>query len=200
MKPGVDPGSLYKKTCLYRNTSPVSAPRTPEQGYQFSEDMADQTIAWINSVNATNPNKPWFVYLATPGVHEPHQAPKAYRDKYKGKFDSNRPNPLAGRTSFTYGPGVAYIQESAAINTHQGFSITAEIERGAASADGVLAALGGKTSGWSLDVTEGRPTFYSNFFGLAGYRAQSSTPCSRQARAPCERERLWPKTVIIDGS
>ena len=84
----MDPGSLYKKTCLYRNTLPVNLPRTPKQGYQFSEDMADQTIAWINSVNATNPNKRWFVYLATPGVHEPHQAPKAYRDKYKGKADN----------------------------------------------------------------------------------------------------------------
>jgi len=73
---------------LYRNTSPINPPRTPEQGYSFSEDMAGETIAWINNVGATNPNKPWFVYLATPGVHEPHQAPKEYRDKYKGRFDA----------------------------------------------------------------------------------------------------------------
>ena len=73
---------------LYRNTSPINPPRTPEQGYSFSEDMADETIAWINNVGATNPNKPWFVYLAPPGVHEPHQAPKEYRDKYKGRFDA----------------------------------------------------------------------------------------------------------------
>ena len=73
---------------LYRNTSPINPPRTPEQGYSFSEDMTDEAIAWINNVGATNPNKPWFVYLATPGVHEPHQAPKEYRDKYKGRFDA----------------------------------------------------------------------------------------------------------------
>ena len=73
---------------LYRNTSPINPPRTPEQGYSFSEDMVDETIAWINNVGATNPNKPWFVYLATPGVHEPHQAPQEYRDKYKGRFDA----------------------------------------------------------------------------------------------------------------
>ena len=480
---------------LYRNTSPVAPPRTPEQGYSFSEDMADETIAWINNVSATDPKKPWFVYLATPGVHEPHQAPKAYRDKYKGRFDSgwdayreetfarqkrlgvvpadakltarpkdipawdtlpadakkvyarmmenysayleytdaeigrvidalaekgqldntlviyivgdngasaegglegtvngiaslngiqlgitgllaryddmggpetepnipvgwalaadtpfqwtkqvashfggtrnpmvvswpkrigdkgglrsqflhcidvaptileaagipqpqavngtqqkpiegvsfastfdnasarevrttqyfemmgnraiykdgwvaatrhgipwmtagqasgfdrdvwelydvskdfteaenvagqnpgklkelqaafdeearkynvlplddrmagrfdlsNRPNPLAGLTSFTYGPGVGYVQESAAINTHRGFSITAEIEAGAGSAQGVIAAMGGKTSGWSLYVKNDRPIFYYNFFSLAGYRAE----------------------------
>jgi arylsulfatase A-like enzyme len=73
---------------LYRNTSPITAPRTPEQGYQLTEDIADQAIGWINSVNATNPNKPWFVYFSTGGVHAPHHASKAYRDKYKGQFDA----------------------------------------------------------------------------------------------------------------
>jgi arylsulfatase len=72
---------------LYRNASPVSAPRTPEQGYHLTEDIADQTIGWINSVNATNPKKPWFAYFSTGGIHAPHHAPKAYRDKYKGRFD-----------------------------------------------------------------------------------------------------------------
>jgi len=72
---------------LYRNTSPVSPPRTPEQGYHLAADAADEAIAWINGVNATNPNKPWFLYYSTAGVHAPHHAPKAYRDKYKGRFD-----------------------------------------------------------------------------------------------------------------
>ena len=41
------------------------APRTPEQGYQLTEDIADQAIGWINSVNATDPKKPWFLYFST---------------------------------------------------------------------------------------------------------------------------------------
>jgi arylsulfatase len=73
---------------LYRNTSPVSAPRTPEQGYQLTENLADEAIAWLNGVKATNPKKPWFLYFSTPGVHAPHHAPQAYRDKYKGRFDA----------------------------------------------------------------------------------------------------------------
>lgn len=73
---------------LYRNVSPIAPPGTPEQGYQLSEDIADQTIGWINSVNGSSPTKPWFAYLSVPGVHEPHQAPRAYRDKYKGRFDT----------------------------------------------------------------------------------------------------------------
>jgi hypothetical protein len=99
-------------------------------------------------------------------------------DRMAGRFDlSNRPNALAGLTSFTYGPGVSYIQESAALNTHNTpFSITAEIEADKDSADGVIAAEGGKTSGWTLYVKDGLPTFYYNFFSIAGYRAQSSMP------------------------
>jgi hypothetical protein len=63
------------------------------------------------------------------------------------------------------------------ISTHNvPFSITAEVDAGTGSADGVLAAIGGKTAGWSLYVKDGRPTFYYNFFDVAGYRAQSSTP------------------------
>jgi arylsulfatase len=73
---------------LYRNTSPVAAPRTPEQGYHLTEDMADEAISWINGVNATSPGKPWFLYFSTAGVHAPHHSPKAYRDKYKGRFDA----------------------------------------------------------------------------------------------------------------
>lgn len=72
---------------LYQNTAPIPAPRTPEQGYHLTEDIADQAIGWTNSVNATSPKKPWFVYFSTGGIHAPHQVPKAYRDKYKGRFD-----------------------------------------------------------------------------------------------------------------
>ena len=71
---------------LYRNTTPVPQPRPPEQGYHLTEDLVDNAIGWMNQVNATNPDKPWFMYFSTGGIHGPHHAPKAYRDKYKGKF------------------------------------------------------------------------------------------------------------------
>ena len=102
-------------------------------------------------------------------------------DRMAGRFDQrNRPNALAGLTSFTYGPGVGYISESATLNTHNvAFSVTAELEADDEPANGVLAAIGGKTSGWSLYVKDGRPTFYYNFFEIAGYRAQSSTLLSK---------------------
>lgn len=97
-------------------------------------------------------------------------------DRFTQRFDlSNRPNALAGLKSFTYGPGVSFISESATLNTHNvPFSITAEIESESGAVDGVLAAIGGGTAGWSLYVKDGRPTFYYNFFRVAGYRVQSS--------------------------
>lgn len=72
---------------LYRNTVRVTQPKTPEEGYHFTTDMTDETINWINNVNASDPDKPWFVYYSTGAVHAPHQAPKEWRDKFKGKFD-----------------------------------------------------------------------------------------------------------------
>jgi arylsulfatase len=72
---------------LYRNTIPVAAPKTPEQGYHFTDDMTDEAIAWTRNVRAADRDKPWFVYFSTGAVHAPHQVPKEWRDKYAGKFD-----------------------------------------------------------------------------------------------------------------
>lgn len=72
---------------LYRGTTPVAQPKTPEQGYHFTADMTDEAIAWIGNEQAADPEKPWFVYFSTPGVHAPHQVSQEWRDRFKGKFD-----------------------------------------------------------------------------------------------------------------
>lgn len=72
---------------LYRNTVPVAAPKSPEQGYHFTADMTDEAIAWTHNVRAADRDKPWFVYFSTGAVHAPHQVPKEWREKYAGKFD-----------------------------------------------------------------------------------------------------------------
>ena len=73
---------------LYRNTDPVAPPKTPEQGYHLTEDLVDDATGWLNRVKATNPHKPWFMYFSTGAIHGPHHTPKAYREKYSGKFDA----------------------------------------------------------------------------------------------------------------
>lgn len=72
---------------LYRNTTAVNAPKTPEQGYHFMADMTDEAVAWTRNTRAANPDKPWFVYYSAAGVHAPHHAPTDWRAKFADKFD-----------------------------------------------------------------------------------------------------------------
>lgn len=72
---------------IYRNTTWVPQPKSPEQGYHFTADMTDEAIAWTRNIRAADPDKPWFNYFSTSGVHAPHQPPKEWREKYAGKFD-----------------------------------------------------------------------------------------------------------------
>ena len=72
---------------IYRNTTWVPQPKSPEAGYHFTADMTDEAIAWTRNIRAANPDKPWFNYFSTSGIHAPHHAPKEWRDKYVGMFD-----------------------------------------------------------------------------------------------------------------
>ena len=42
----------------------------------------------VHSQKASVPEKPFFLYVAFGATHAPHQAPKQYIDKYRGKFDA----------------------------------------------------------------------------------------------------------------
>ena len=72
---------------LVRNTTYVAPPRTPEQGYHVSEDLADDAIAWLRRQKALQPDKPVYMYWASGAIHGPHHIMKEWADKYKGKFD-----------------------------------------------------------------------------------------------------------------
>ncbi len=72
---------------LTRDNRFIDPPRTPEEGYHVSEDLVDQSIGWLRDQISLTPEKPFFLYLAFGATHAPHQAPKAWRDKYRGRFD-----------------------------------------------------------------------------------------------------------------
>ncbi len=72
---------------LVRNTTCVMPPRTPEQGYHLSEDLADDAIGWLRRHRALQPDKPFYMYWASGAIHGPHHVFKEWADKYKGKFD-----------------------------------------------------------------------------------------------------------------
>jgi arylsulfatase A-like enzyme len=72
---------------IYNGTVPVEQPKTPEEGYHFTEDMTDRAIEWMHQQKALMPDKPFFMYFAPGATHAPHHVPKEWIDKYKGKFD-----------------------------------------------------------------------------------------------------------------
>jgi arylsulfatase A-like enzyme len=73
---------------LYEGTSPIEPPKSPEEGYTLTEDLADRAITWVRQQKALVPDKPFFMYWAPGATHAPHHVPKEWSDKYKGKFDS----------------------------------------------------------------------------------------------------------------
>ena len=73
---------------LYDGVTPVEPPKTPEEGYHFTEDMADKAITWIGQQKSLMPDKPFFMYFAPGATHAPHHAPPEWSDKYKGRFDA----------------------------------------------------------------------------------------------------------------
>ncbi len=71
---------------LYEGLTPIEPPRTPEEGYHLTEDLADHAVNWIRQQKALMPHKPFFVYFAPGATHAPHHVPKEWADKYKGQF------------------------------------------------------------------------------------------------------------------
>jgi arylsulfatase A-like enzyme len=69
---------------LYQNQTALGTPTAKD--YYLSVDLSDHAITWLDSVEAIQPDKPWFMYLAPAATHAPHQAPKEWIDRFKGKF------------------------------------------------------------------------------------------------------------------
>jgi arylsulfatase len=71
---------------LYEGTTPIEPPKTPAEGYHLTEDLTDKAINWARQQKALLPDKPFFMYFAPGATHAPHQVPKEWIEKYKGKF------------------------------------------------------------------------------------------------------------------
>lgn len=65
----------------------IDQPYQPEQGYHLSKDLADKAISFIRDSKQSEPDKPWYLWFCPGANHAPHQCPRDYIDKYKGKFD-----------------------------------------------------------------------------------------------------------------
>ncbi|MBX3442405.1 MAG: arylsulfatase [Planctomyces sp.] len=71
---------------IYDGLARVETPGNPD--YHFTTDMTSQAVAWVQFQQALTPDQPFFIYFAPGATHAPHQAPREFIDKYKGRFDS----------------------------------------------------------------------------------------------------------------
>jgi arylsulfatase len=73
---------------LVRDNNYVEPPRTPDEGYHLSEDLADEAIRNITrQQQACGGERPFFLYLAFGAMHAPHHVAPEWIEPYHGKFD-----------------------------------------------------------------------------------------------------------------
>jgi arylsulfatase len=72
---------------LVRDNSPIDPPRSPEEGYHLTEDLAENAIRFISDLRGTSPSTPFLLWFAPGACHAPHQAPDSFIEQYRGRFD-----------------------------------------------------------------------------------------------------------------
>jgi arylsulfatase A-like enzyme len=65
---------------LFRNTTQIF-PWHDEPGYNMITGMADDAIEYLHQLDASAPEKPFFLYYVPGGTHAPHQPTKEWIDK-----------------------------------------------------------------------------------------------------------------------
>jgi len=65
---------------LFRDHTPVY-PWIGKPGYNLITDMADDAIRYMKELNASAPEKPFFVYYVPGATHDPHQPTKEWIDR-----------------------------------------------------------------------------------------------------------------------
>jgi arylsulfatase A-like enzyme len=78
--------SQWDPELVYDNHQ-VEPPRSAEEGYHLTEDLADKAIEFISDAKQVDPNKPFYLHFCTGATHAPHHVPKEWADRFSGAFD-----------------------------------------------------------------------------------------------------------------
>ncbi len=73
---------------LVRDNGFIDPPRPPAAGYHLSADLAEQAIRLVQDQQQATPLKPFFLYFAPGAMHAPHHAPRAWIERFRGRFDA----------------------------------------------------------------------------------------------------------------
>jgi arylsulfatase len=71
---------------MFAGHEPVE-PARGNPDYHLSTDMADKATQYLTGQKSIDPERPFFMFWAPGAMHAPHHAPKAFIEKYRGKFD-----------------------------------------------------------------------------------------------------------------
>ncbi len=72
---------------LYHDNHSIRPPREFDEGYHLTADLVDQATTMVGDLRAVDPDRPFFLYFATGACHSPHQAPRPWIERYRGRFD-----------------------------------------------------------------------------------------------------------------
>ena len=102
-------------------------------------------------------------------------------DRRVERFNSDlagRPVLIKGDSQLMFG-GMGRLSENSVVNVkNKSLAVTAQVTVPKGGADGVLIAQGGKFGGWSLYLTDGKPAYCYNLFGLDRFKVygESAVP------------------------
>ncbi len=71
---------------LYHDNHAVRPPRTVEEGYHLSADLADRAMEYLADLRAVDDQQQFFLYFCTGACHSPHHAPTEWIERYRGRF------------------------------------------------------------------------------------------------------------------
>ncbi len=72
---------------LHHDNHSVRPPRPIGEGYHLTTDLADHAITFLGDLRAVDGDRPFFLYLCPGACHSPHQAPRPWIDRFRGRFD-----------------------------------------------------------------------------------------------------------------
>jgi arylsulfatase A-like enzyme len=73
---------------LVRDNHYVDPPRSPDEGYHLTEDLAETAIRLVTEQHEAAPERPFFLYFALGAMHAPHHVAPEWVEPYRGRFDS----------------------------------------------------------------------------------------------------------------
>lgn len=65
----------------------LPADRVPDEAYHVTEDLVTRAIGYLDDLRESSPQSPYLLYLATGAPHQPHQVPREWIERYRGRFD-----------------------------------------------------------------------------------------------------------------